>query len=96
MSSPSIRIAPAVGISKPAIIRSVVVLPQPLGPRNETNSPCSTARSKSSTATVLAERFLTPRRSRGTPSSLSSLLSPDELPCSVAPAHELDAPMQAR
>ena len=34
---------PRVGASKPAIMRSVVVLPQPLGPRNVTNSPRSTA-----------------------------------------------------
>src|SRR5690606_4601030 len=44
-SLPSIRIVPLVGVSKPAIMRKVVVLPQPLGPRNETNSPRSTARS---------------------------------------------------
>ena len=48
MSLPSIVIVPAVGCSKPAIMRSVVVLPQPDGPRNETNSPRSTARLKSS------------------------------------------------
>src|SRR3984893_868735 len=45
-SWPSMRIAPALGCSKPATMRNVVVLPQPLGPRNETNSPRSTARSK--------------------------------------------------
>src|SRR6266496_3706500 len=45
-----ILIAPEVGISNPAIIRSVVVLPQPLGPRNETNSPRSTSKLKFSTA----------------------------------------------
>ena len=31
-SRPSMRIVPSVGVSKPAIMRSVVVLPQPLGP----------------------------------------------------------------
>ena len=45
-SWPSMRIAPAVGVSKPATMRKVVVLPQPLGPRKETNSPRSTASSK--------------------------------------------------
>ena len=30
---------PSSGTSKPAIIRSVVVLPQPLGPSSEKNSP---------------------------------------------------------
>ncbi len=39
-SLPSIWIAPSVGCSKPAIIRRVVVLPQPLGPSIVKNSPC--------------------------------------------------------
>src|SRR5262245_46622981 len=50
MSCPLTRIVPLVGNSKPAIIRKVVVLPQPEGPRNETNSPRSTSRLKSCTA----------------------------------------------
>jgi hypothetical protein len=37
MSSPLIEMWPVEGISNPATIRSVVVLPQPLGPRNETS-----------------------------------------------------------
>ena len=52
MSSPLITMVPVVGVSNPAIMRSVVVLPQPLGPRNETNSPRGTSRLKSSTAAV--------------------------------------------
>ena len=40
-SVPSSRISPAVGRSKPAIIRSVVVLPQPDGPSSEKNSPAA-------------------------------------------------------
>lgn len=36
---PSMDIVPVVGRSKPAIRRSSVVLPQPLGPTTETNSP---------------------------------------------------------
>ena len=39
MSSPSSRISPSGGCSKPAIIRRVVVLPQPDGPSIEKNSP---------------------------------------------------------
>ena len=50
MSLPSSRMSPDVGISKPAIIRSVVVFPQPEGPRKVTNSPRFTSRLKSSTA----------------------------------------------
>ena len=61
MSVPSTTIVPAVGFSKPAIIRSVVVLPQPDGPRNETNSPRSASRLKSSTAaTPPGKVFWTP------------------------------------
>src|SRR5262245_39135677 len=48
-SRPSSQIAPRDGSRNPAIIWSVVVLPQPEGPRNEMNSPLSTARLKSST-----------------------------------------------
>src|SRR5689334_1237473 len=74
-SRSSIVIVPAVGCSKPAIIRSVVVLPQPDGPRNDTNSPRAADRSKSRTATVPpAKRFWTPssRRKLMPDSSLGS------------------------
>src|SRR3954465_1452093 len=65
MSAPSTVIRPAVGCSNPAIIRSVVVLPQPDGPRKDTNSPRSAARLKSSTAvTPPANRFWIPVSSR--------------------------------
>ena len=36
---PPMRISPSSGSSKPPIIRRSVVLPQPLGPRSEKNSP---------------------------------------------------------
>jgi len=42
--------APPLGSTKPAIICRVVVLPQPDGPSNETNSPFSTSRESPSTA----------------------------------------------
>ncbi len=35
----SMAMSPAVGVSKPAIIISVVVLPEPLGPSSVRNSP---------------------------------------------------------
>ena len=41
---------------KPAIIRSVVVLPQPEGPRSETNSPGASDREKSLTAVERPKR----------------------------------------
>ena len=43
---------PPVGSSRPAIIRKVVVLPQPEGPSSTTSSPSSTARSIPFTARV--------------------------------------------
>ena len=43
---------PEVIVSRPAIIRSAVVFPQPDGPTNTTNSPSTTARSSSVTACV--------------------------------------------
>ena len=48
---------PLVGRSKPAIIRSVVVLPQPDGPTIVKNSPGGMSRSMPSTATTSAERL---------------------------------------
>ena len=50
MTCPSISIVPAVGGMKPAIMRSVVVLPQPDGPSSDTNSPDASSSEKSSTA----------------------------------------------
>ena len=73
MSSPSIVIVPAVGCSKPAIMRSVVVLPQPDGPRNETNSPRSAARLKSCDGDDRAELLLRRRSARGSPSVCARL-----------------------
>ena len=49
-SSPWSRIDPLVGSSKPAIIRRVVVLPQPEGPSMEKNSPALMSKCASSTA----------------------------------------------
>src|SRR3546814_15421773 len=55
---PSISIVPSVGGMKPATILSVVVLPQPEGPRRDTNSPSASSRSRRSTA-VKAPTVLT-------------------------------------
>src|SRR6188508_298697 len=51
---------PAVGVSNPAIIRRVVVFPDPDGPSIEKNSPSRTSRSTPSTATTSPNRFTTP------------------------------------
>ena len=47
---PSIEMVPLVGWSKPAIIRSSVVLPQPDGPSSEKNSPSRMVSEASSSA----------------------------------------------
>ena len=47
---PPIRTLPASGRSKPAIMRSSVVLPEPLGPSSATSSPRPTRRLAASTA----------------------------------------------
>ena len=59
MSWPSSRIAPAVGSSRPAIIRSSVVLPQPDGPSRQTKVPCGTSRLIASTAVKSPNRLVT-------------------------------------
>ncbi len=53
-----------VGASNPATILSTVVLPQPEGPRKETNSPFSMVRSKSFTTRVGPKAFSRCERSR--------------------------------
>src|SRR5215471_9462869 len=57
-SWPLMVMRPAVGLSSPAIMRMVVVLPAPLGPRNPWISPGATERLTPSTA-VKAPYFLT-------------------------------------
>lgn len=64
ISLPSRRMDPSVGNSKPAIIRSKVVLPQPLGPRIERNSPERISRETSWTAYAPSKRFEIWRRER--------------------------------
>ena len=54
ISRSPIRIEPLVTVSKPAIMRNVVVLPQPDGPSSATSSPGSIARSMPFTAVTLS------------------------------------------
>ena len=61
-SSPPRKTFPDVGASKPAIIRSTVVLPDPDGPSIEKNSPSRISRSRSSTAVTAPNRFVTDSR----------------------------------
>src|SRR3546814_14375118 len=61
ISCPSMRIWPSLGSSKPAIMRSSVVLPQPEGPSSTKNSPALMSRLTSSTAVTRPKRFETLR-----------------------------------
>ena len=49
---------PAVGLTSPSSIRSVVVLPAPLGPRKPTIRPSSTVKDRSSTASTSPKRLV--------------------------------------
>ncbi|MCY1183087.1 hypothetical protein D9M73_236780 [compost metagenome] len=49
MARPANRISPAVGVSKPASIIRLVVLPEPDGPSNVRNSPLRMSRLRSLT-----------------------------------------------
>ena len=58
---PSMKISPAVGSSRPAIMRRVVVLPHPEGPTRTRNSSASMERSRSFTASMSRPNtFLSP------------------------------------
>src|SRR5688500_17194707 len=60
MSWPSIRMRPVSGVSKPAIMRSRVVLPQPEPPKRANSSPRRMSRSTPATAVIAPKRLLTP------------------------------------
>src|SRR5664279_4989425 len=70
------RISPALGSTKPAISRSVVVLPQPEGPSRQTRWPCSMASDMSSTTAISPYRLVRPRNSTDATRILPVLLSP--------------------
>src|SRR5574341_2695562 len=78
------QISPVSGRRNPATRRSVVVLPQPEGPRRESSSPGSTRRASPSTAAPSPYRFVSPLIV--TPGiAEASLFRPDE----VAPEQRL-------
>src|SRR5215470_13804137 len=61
-SSPPMKISPEVTSSSPAIIRSVVLLPQPDGPTRTTSSLSGMSRSMLRTASISSKRLTTFRR----------------------------------
>ena len=60
MSWPSMKMRPASGVSKPASMRSSVVLPQPEPPSSANISPRAISRSTPSTAATAPKRLVTP------------------------------------
>src|SRR5689334_1679210 len=74
MSRPRRRIRPAVGSSKPPIMRSVVVLPQPEGPSSEKNSPGRISSETPSTARTAPNRFSRSMRLISAEPSLGSVI----------------------
>ena len=67
------KICPDVTSSRPPIMRSVVVLPQPLGPSMATNSPCSISALKSITAFVSPANVLQTSTKTTSRSAISNL-----------------------
>src|SRR5436189_5043743 len=69
MSRPPCQIDPAVCSSRPAMMRSSVVLPHPEGPRKQTNSPCATSSRMSRSALKAPKSLRIPssRRKTGAP-----------------------------
>src|ERR1700693_3452160 len=90
---PSTRTSPPSGSSNPAIMRKVVVLPQPDGPSRHTNSPWLTVKSIASTETTPAYRFVSLSRSRRAIASIvvetseTSWQSVGRWECAEGPAH---------
>ena len=77
--SPSSMIWPLVGVSKPASILSVVVLPQPLGPSRLKNSPLAIVR-------------LTSVDHRGVAEALADVVDADRFAVCAHVAHRLLTP----
>ena len=75
MSLSPIRIWPAVGSSRPATIRSVVVLPQPDGPSRAKNDPCGIGQVEVVDRGELAERLGDAREPEVAPASRAPAIS---------------------
>src|SRR6266566_151328 len=67
ISRPSMHTRPASGRTKPAMLRMIVVLPQPDGPRSVSSRPGGTVSVTSSTARTLPYCLTKPSRSRRRP-----------------------------
>src|SRR6478752_2227986 len=85
MSRSPRRMVPDVGVSSPATMRSVVVLPHPEGPSRAKNEPLGTSRSSASTAVKLANCLVSPRSSRPPVACSSDGASVCSARCDIGP-----------
>src|SRR6478736_4000259 len=85
MSLPASVIVPDVGVSRPATIRRVVVLPHPDGPSRAKNDPVGTSRSRSSTALKAPKSLVSPRSSRPVAVPSSAGASVCSARCDICP-----------
>src|SRR3954447_17865127 len=76
---------PAVGRARPRTIRSVVVLPAPLGPRKPVTAPSRTRNDRSSTAAMGPKRLVSPTASIVAVVVAGAVSDTDTLSCRVAP-----------
>src|SRR5215211_489501 len=98
---PSMRTSPSLGRSRPAMVRSRVVLPQPEGPRRTRYSPSSVARSTPLTAATRppsncltsprssTTTVMTGRRSGAADQAAGPPLLEDRLDLGLGPGHRL-------
>src|SRR4249919_2526413 len=85
MSLPPRLMVPDVGVSRPATIRNVVVLPHPEGPSSAKNEPVGTSRSRSSTALKAPKSLVSPRSSRPSAASCSAGAPVCSTRCDIGP-----------
>src|ERR1035438_8700168 len=91
------KTSPAVGISSPAIMRSTVVLPPPLGPSNAISSPSFTENVTLLTTVVSPNFFVTAFSSMLMRLSTINSCNYQPLPARLLPLHEgLDAQRKER
>src|SRR5882724_6079080 len=86
--SPPTEISPCRGLSRPAMERSVVVLPQPLGPRSVTSLPCGTSKATSCAARIAWPRSSTYSVHNPVTLSTSRVLDAELPACPLGKQHE--------
>src|SRR3984893_2223666 len=98
MSLPFSRMVPESGVSKPASMRSSVVLPQPEGPSSAKNSPAAISRETSSTAAAAPgeKRLATRSMRRCEATAARSFLAATGQPTAIERNQPLPMPLGSR